>query len=159
MGPPFPFILICCPVVAISQQIRINDFPNWCPIIPVNGVPDNKESACSAGDISLFPGWGRSPGEGNGNPLQYSWLKNSMGRRAWQATVHGVAKRYDWVPNTFTINEIQLSWLVVWSLSRVRLLQTHGLVTCQVPLSMDFPGRNTGVGCHFLPHGIFPIQE
>jgi len=43
---------------------------------------DGKESACNAEDPGLIPGLGRSPGEGNGNPLQYSYLKNSMGRAA-----------------------------------------------------------------------------
>ena len=43
-------------------------------------------------DIGSVPGWGRSPGEGNGNPLQYSCLEKSMDREAWQATVHGIAK-------------------------------------------------------------------
>ena len=47
------------------------------------------------GDASSIPGLGRSPGEGSGNPLQYSWLRNPMGRGAWQATVHGVAKESD----------------------------------------------------------------
>ena len=47
-------------------------------------------SACNAGDLSLVPGSGRSPGEGNGNPLQYSCLENSMDGGAWWATVHGV---------------------------------------------------------------------
>ena len=51
-----------------------------------------KESACSAGDLGSIPGSGRSPGEGNGYPLQYSCLENSMDRGAWQTTVHGVAK-------------------------------------------------------------------
>ena len=51
-----------------------------------------KESACSAGDLGSIPGSGRSPGEGNGNPLQYSSLENPMDRGAWQATVHGVAR-------------------------------------------------------------------
>jgi len=49
-------------------------------------------SACSAGDLGLIPGSGRSPGEGNGNPLQYSCLENPMDGRAWWATVHGVEK-------------------------------------------------------------------
>jgi len=53
---------------------------------------DGKESACSAGDPSLIPGLGRSPGEGNGNPLQYSCLENPMDRGAWRATVHGVTE-------------------------------------------------------------------
>ena len=51
-----------------------------------------KESACNAGDLGSIPGSGRSPGEGNGNPLQYSCLENPMDRGAWQATVHGVAR-------------------------------------------------------------------
>ena len=51
-----------------------------------------KESACSAGDLSSIPGSGRSCGEGNGNPLQYTCLENPMDKGAWQATVHGVAK-------------------------------------------------------------------
>ena len=59
------------------------------------GLPwwlSGKESTCNAGDSALIPGSGRSPGEGNGNPLQYSCLQNSMGRGAWWATVHGVTK-------------------------------------------------------------------
>ena len=51
-----------------------------------------KESACNAGDPGSIPGSGRSLGEGNGNPLQYSCLENPMDRGAWWATVHGVAK-------------------------------------------------------------------
>ena len=57
-----------------------------------------KESACSgevAGDVSSTPGSGRSPGEGNGYPLQYSCLVNPIDRGAWQATVHEVAKESD----------------------------------------------------------------
>ena len=50
-----------------------------------------KESACNAGDPGEILGSGRSPGEGNGNPLQYSCLENPMDRGIWQATVHGVA--------------------------------------------------------------------
>ena len=53
---------------------------------------DGKESACNAGHLGLIPGLGRSPGEGNANPLQYSYLENPMDGGAWQATVHGVTK-------------------------------------------------------------------
>ena len=51
-----------------------------------------KKSVCTAGDLGLIPGLGRSAGEGNGNPLQYSCLENPMDRGAWWAAVNGVAK-------------------------------------------------------------------
>ena len=56
------------------------------------GSSDGKEAACNAGNLGLIPGLGRSPGEGNGNPLQYSCLENSMDRGAWWAIVHGFTK-------------------------------------------------------------------
>ena len=56
------------------------------------GGSDGKESAYNAGDLGSTPGLGRSPGEGNGNPLQYSCLENSMDTEDWQATVYGVTK-------------------------------------------------------------------
>ena len=56
------------------------------------GGSDGKASSYNAEDLGSIPGLGRSPGEGNGNPLQYSCLENPMDRGAWQATVHGVAK-------------------------------------------------------------------
>ena len=58
-------------------------------------IPDDSdanESACNAGDLGSVPESGRCPGEGNGNPLQYSCLENPMDRGAWWAIVHGVAK-------------------------------------------------------------------
>ena len=56
------------------------------------GCSDGKESTCNAGDLDSTSGLGRSPGEGKGNPLQYSYLGNPMDSGAWQAIVHGVAK-------------------------------------------------------------------
>jgi len=56
------------------------------------GGSDGKESACNVGDPGSIPGLGRSPGEGTGNPLQYSSLGNPLDRGAWWATVHGVTK-------------------------------------------------------------------
>ena len=67
------------------------------------GGSDGKESACKAGDSGLIPGLGRSPGEGSGNPLQYSCLQDSMDRGAWQATVHVVAKSRTWLSD-YTFN-------------------------------------------------------
>ena len=65
--------------------------------LPLPGFPggsDSKESACNAGDPGSVPGSGRSPGEGNGNPLQYPCLENPMDRGAWPATVHRVTKSW-----------------------------------------------------------------
>ena len=56
------------------------------------GVSDDNESACNAGGSGLIPGLGRSPGEGNSNPLQYACLGNPMDRGAWQGIVRGIAK-------------------------------------------------------------------
>ena len=59
------------------------------------GLPQwlgNKTSTCDAGDTSSILGWGRSPGGGPGNPLQFSCLENAMDRGTWQATVHRVVK-------------------------------------------------------------------
>ena len=58
------------------------------------GGSDGKASACNAGGPSSILGSGRSPGEGNGNPLQYSCLENSMDWGTWWATVHGVTKNW-----------------------------------------------------------------
>ena len=59
------------------------------------GGSDSQESACNAGDLGSLPGLGRSPGEGNGNPLQYSCLENSVGRGAWWAASPWVLKELD----------------------------------------------------------------
>ena len=69
------------------------------------GGSDSKESACNARDPGLILRSGRSPGEGNGYPLQYSCLENSMDRGAWLTTVHGVAE-------SNTTEQITLSLLV-----------------------------------------------
>ena len=68
-----------------DDQCWAGDFP---------GGSDGKESACEVGDLVLIPGLGRSPGEGNGYPLQYSCLENHKDRGAWRAIVCGVAESY-----------------------------------------------------------------
>ena len=70
-------------------------FINYYNFIVTLGFPGGlevKASASNAGDLGSIPGTGRSPGEGNGNPLQYSCLENPVDGGAWWATVHGVAK-------------------------------------------------------------------
>ena len=78
------------------------------------GGSEDKASARNAGDLGLIPGWGRSPGEGNGNPLQFSCLENPMDRGAWQATVHGVANSWTrlsniWKKRHFSKEDIQMA--------------------------------------------------
>ena len=58
-------------------------------------------SAGDKGDVNLIPGLGRSPGEGYGNPLQYSCLENFMDRGAWKATVYGIAKNWTQLNNQY----------------------------------------------------------
>ena len=67
----------------LKRKLRCKGFP---------GGSEVKASACNAEDLSPIPGSGRSPAEGNGNPLQYSCLENPMDGGPWWATVHGVAK-------------------------------------------------------------------
>ena len=69
------------------------------------GGSEGKASACNAGDLGSIPGWRRSPGEGNGNLLQYPCLKNPMDGEAWWATVHAITKSWIQLSNlsfTFT---------------------------------------------------------
>ena len=78
----------------LRSTIWSTDFP---------GGSDGKASAYDAGDPGSIPLLGRSPGEGSGNPLQYSCLENPMDRGAWWVTVHGVAKSWTQLSNfTFT---------------------------------------------------------
>ena len=76
----------------ISCNIVLGTFGELPERILFDYGSDGKESACNAGDSNSIPGLGRSPGGGNGNPLQYSCLENSMDRGAWWATVHGFAE-------------------------------------------------------------------
>ena len=66
------------------------------------GGSDSKKSACNVGDPGSIPGSGRSPGEANGDPLQYSCLENSMDRDAWWAILCGVTKRHNSETSTFS---------------------------------------------------------
>ena len=75
-------------------------FPRGFPV-----GSEDKVSACNAGGPGLIPGLGRSLGEGNGNPLQYSCLENPMDRGAWRATVQGLGKSQTLLSDfTFTFN-------------------------------------------------------
>ena len=72
-----------------------------------------KESACQAGNSGSIPGSGRSPGGGNGNPLQHSCLENPMGRGVWRATVHGVKNESDLTEATEHMCKTDSCWEAV----------------------------------------------
>ena len=76
-------------------------------ILGFPGGSEVKASACNAGDLGSILGSGRSPGEGNGNPLQYSCLENPMDRGAWWAIVHGVADSWTRLSNFTFANNLQ----------------------------------------------------
>ena len=77
-----------------SFSKKFHNKRGWTTIFLLVNHSVSKESACSAGDLGSIPGLERSPGEGNGNPLQYSCLENPMDRGAWWAAVHGVTKSW-----------------------------------------------------------------
>ena len=101
------YVSIYLAVSSQMQQAESLIFEAAYQIFPCSSV--GKESACNAGDLGSIPGLGRSPGEGNGNPLQYSCLENPMDRGAWWATVHGVARvRHDLVTTPPPPPDLQL---------------------------------------------------
>ena len=88
-------------MLLFTNYVTLGKLPDVCGlqfrtlIIIHLGLPwwfNGKEAACNAGYLGSITGLGRSPGGGNGNPLQYSHLENPLDRGAWQATVHGFAK-------------------------------------------------------------------
>ena len=121
------------------------------------GSSDSKASAYNAGDLGSIPGSEISPGEGNGNPLQYSCLENPMDQGVWQATLHGVTKSRTRLSDfTFTFTEVT-NYLI----PHMCLVAQSCPTLCNLPGSSvhgDSPGKNTGVGCHFLPQEIFLTQ-
>ena len=89
-GSSWPRDGICISCISCIGRWILCSFPSGS---------DGKESACNVGDPGSISGLGRSPGEGNGNPLQYSCLENPMNERAWRATVHGVTKSWTRLSN------------------------------------------------------------
>ena len=120
------------------------------------GGPDGKESACNVGDPSSIPGSGRSPGEGNGNPFQYSCLENSMVRGTGQAPVHGVAKNWTQLSGFtahFTSNNlISSDWTTMihtdlpgFTLVASQSHHHHGTETEWLVVVLDLPPCNNPV--------------
>ena len=101
----------------------------WSENICFPGSSDSKESACNEGDLGPIPGLGRSPGEGNGNLLQHSCLENSVDRRAWLATVHGVTKSWTQLSDWAIWQRLQTNQDLTGSLTRFSV-RSHMSVSC-----------------------------
>ena len=114
------------------------------------GGSEGKVSACNAGDSGSIPGLGRSPGEGNGNPLQYSCLENPVDGGAWEATVHGLQRvGRDWA-TSLVYEKMQVSGL--WN----HFFDLHLATWDQDPLFSQFPLRD---GCRaWLLYGFSSEQ-
>ena len=140
-----------------------------------------KNLLANAGDPASNPGSGRFPIGRNGNPLEYSCLGNPTDRAAWQAAVHGVAKSQTGLSDstTFTLQHTQRQLYMCMCLCICVCVsffsqccccccqvasvvsdsvQPHRWQPTRLPHPWDSPGKNTGVGCHFLLHGIFLTQ-
>ena len=157
----------------------------WTLSMGFPGGSEDKASAFNAGDPGLIPGSGRSPGEGNGNPLQYSCLENPLDRGAWWATVHWVTKSRtrlsDFTHSLSMCFKLMLClacilkgilWggyyyymgLQIWkhrklkvkSLSHVRLFATPWTVAHQAPPSMGFSRQEYWSGLPFPSPGDLP---
>ena len=108
------------------------------------GGSDSKESICHAGDLGLIPGSRRSPGEENGNLLQYSCLKNSMDRGArratvhggaWWATVHGVTKSWTRQSNWTRTRAFGVETPHKYKEYLLKLINKHTLLVCEIKLT------------------------
>ena len=98
-------IFVCCLWECRLVQALWKTVWKFLKILKIE-LPYSKVSACNAGDPGSIPGSRRSPGEGNGNPLQYSCLGNSTDRGDWWATIHGVAESWTQLSNlTHTIHQ------------------------------------------------------
>ena len=123
---------------AVRKILIIRYYLEWI-FLRDNSGSDGKASACNTGDPAWILGLGRSPGEQNGYPLQYSCLENSMDRGAWQPIVHGVAKSQTWLSDT--VNNRIFS-------ARIVLLALHWKKSHELK-NLTYITYNIGV---FYPH-------
>ena len=110
--------------------------------ITIPGGSEGKEFTCSVGDLGSVPRLGRSLGEGNGYPLQYSCLGKSMDRGAWQATVHGVAKSQ---------TQQWLSLSLVYYISEKAMATHSSTVVWEIPWTEE-PGKLQSMGSRRVRH-------
>ena len=147
---------------------------------------DGKASACNAGDLGSIPGSGRSPGEGNGTPLQYSCLENPMDREAWETTVHGIAKSrtrlsdftftvilkfliifdkrpqifiFQWIPKTCGLYCIGDTMTPVPETNHLGLIQDSPLPSFLHPVMLTMPKVLHQAQAHHVLHAFFPSSK
>ena len=130
---------ICCIYYVPIKPNCLHSFKNK---LDFPGGSNSKESACNAGDLGLIPESGRCPGEGNGNPLQCSYLENSIDRGAWQTTDHGITKSGTQVKESAVTERLTLSKVnpvykvkvkVTESGPTLRVSTVHGILQARIP--------------------------
>ena len=147
---------ICC---TENKKLFSSGFP---------GGSEVKASVCNSGDLGLIPGSGRYPGEGNGNPLQYSCLENPMDGGDWWATVHGVTKSQTRLSDFTFTSFLFFPWYLLWPsysvITHVRpcALNTISLLsvsTTQILLLIkkDKKGSHSVVSDSLQPHGLYSL--
>ena len=142
-----------------GRESPILSIPIW---LGLPGISDGKESAWNAGDLGSSPWLGRSPGEGNGNPLQYSCLENSMDREAWQATVHRVTNNRIWLNDLTLIGgTIREAWKVLrtckWEQDRVKVSIKY--LACSGSWGTRVGRRSQGKEQVFFTMGKKPLTQ
>ena len=125
----------------ILPEVRVTSSVLGCP-----GSPDSEESTCSAGDRGSIPGSGRSPGEGEGSPLQYSRLENPMDRGAWRAAVHGVAKHQTRLGDQHTLSVTLGLFLFMRPWDSLLFLNQVDLSGCHLQQSILPKANNKSAG-------------
>ena len=120
------------------------------------GGSEVKASACNVGDLGSIPGLGRSPGEGNGNPLQYSHLENPMDRGAWWATVHGVANSQTERLHSLTHSQKTEAprWLLdlLWNSLREKMPRGTKVKRDELVITVERRGISSRIALRHLSH-------
>ena len=140
------FSMECLPFLHLCSIKLLNHHTSRKPLTPCESSSDGKEPACNAGDPGSIPGLGRSPGEGHGNPLQYSCPENSMSRGAWRVTVQGL-QRVGMTEQLTDVLELGVLCLFVFieagSISLFVMLHYHCLLLVISPLACEHFNRHS----------------
>ena len=131
-----------------SQKIR----QNW--VTKMIAGSDGKESACNAGDPSSIPGSGRSLGEGNGKPLQYSCLENPIDREAWWAIIHVVPRSWTWLKQ-LSMHKLALETMFLVITLYCQLYTNHQTCLDESWLSSTWISQSICTKCFLILQNLF----